>query len=379
MVENLNIENLVYVIECNSSNGCTVGGIVGSLEEHSVIRNCTVDENSMISVINNSSTDSHICVGGICGTVNYSLALIEGCENRASTSVSSPMNTSAGQVKIGGIAGNCPKIVNCINYGTISYTGIGHAGGIAGTSENIVSCSNYGDITLYCDERDGVRLTGGIVADCTTVINCINCGDIRINNSKQHDNYVGGICGTASDIIRCVNYGNIFQEDGSLARTAGIVGRGRGGTVDSCINHGNIDGCGIVGSRGYGGNLIKIKDCINIGCVSGESASGIIYFGGSTNLNILAINCINIGTVSDTSWRGGASIILGEPSSESIVAENCYTNHLYIHDYQHSGVEQCTIEQLSTKEFYTDVLGWSEEIWDFSELDAENEKYPKLK
>ena len=72
---------------------------------------------------------------------------------------------------------------------------------------------------------------------------------------------------------------------------------------------------------------------------------------------------------------------MGEPSfgSESIVAENCYTNHLYNHDSQHNGVEKCTAEQLSTKTFYTETLGWSENIWDFSELDAENEKYPKLK
>ena len=35
-----------------------------------------------------------------------------------------------------------------------------------------------------------------------------------------------------------------------------------------------------------------------------------------------------------------------------------------------------SIEQLNSKEFYTDVLGWSEDDWDFSELDVENGKCP---
>lgn len=41
--------------------------------------------------------------------------------------------------------------------------------------------------------------------------------------------------------------------------------------------------------------------------------------------------------------------------------------------------DPCTAEQLNAKAFYTETLGWSEEIWDFSELDVANGKIPVLK
>ena len=47
-------------------------------------------------------------------------------------------------------------------------------------------------------------------------------------------------------------------------------------------------------------------------------------------------------------------------------------------DGKYNGIT-CTIDQLNSKSFYTETLGWSEDIWDFSELDVENGKYPKLK
>ena len=46
--------------------------------------------------------------------------------------------------------------------------------------------------------------------------------------------------------------------------------------------------------------------------------------------------------------------------------------------YNENGVD-CTVEQLNSKAFYTETLGWSEDVWDFSELDVENRKYPILK
>ena len=39
----------------------------------------------------------------------------------------------------------------------------------------------------------------------------------------------------------------------------------------------------------------------------------------------------------------------------------------------------CTEEQLGAKTFYTETLGWSEDVWSFSNLDADDGKYPMLK
>ena len=36
-------------------------------------------------------------------------------------------------------------------------------------------------------------------------------------------------------------------------------------------------------------------------------------------------------------------------------------------------------EKMNDKSFYTDVLGWDEEVWDLDDLDIANGKYPTLK
>ena len=387
IVENLSVENLIYIIEHSNNKECTVGGIVGLLGWQSIISNCTIDENSIISVINNGTVTFPINVGGISGSVNTSFALISGCENRAAISVSKPMNSGVGYVSLGGIAGRCPTIVDCENYGAISYIGMDHVGGIAGESASIISCKNYGEITVYCEETEHWSdcQTGGIAAVCTEISDCVNYGDICVKEATTiltHQYYVGGICGSTFKTTECVNFGNIIQKGTIRALAAGIVGYGSDGIVENCINYGDIDGCGIVGSRGGGSSgLLTIRDCINIGDVSGYNASGIFYFGGSSGLDVYVENCVNIGIVNDLSSRGGAGIILGEATfgSESIVADNCYTKNIYLCDTKFDDVHQCTADQLNSKEFYTETLGWSEDVWDFSELDFENGKYPKLK
>ena len=65
---------------------------------------------------------------------------------------------------------------------------------------------------------------------------------------------------------------------------------------------------------------------------------------------------------------------MGRVESSAIIT-NCYS--LVAGDGNNG--EPCTVEQLNSKEFYTETLGWSEDVWDFSELDIENGKYPKLK
>ena len=39
----------------------------------------------------------------------------------------------------------------------------------------------------------------------------------------------------------------------------------------------------------------------------------------------------------------------------------------------------CSLEQLNSGLFYSEVLDWDETIWDFSDLDFENGKMPTLK
>ena len=53
--------------------------------------------------------------------------------------------------------------------------------------------------------------------------------------------------------------------------------------------------------------------------------------------------------------------------------ENCYT----IIESQYAN--HMEISQLNLKAFYTDTLGWDEDIWNFEDLDFENGKTPTLK
>jgi hypothetical protein len=91
------------------------------------------------------------------------------------------------------------------------------------------------------------------------------------------------------------------------------------------------------------------------------------------------INCINNGNVSanitEPDYTASVGGLVGIGSVDTIVnITNSYALEIF-----NSYGEICTIEQLNSKFFYTETLGWSEDIWDFSELDVKNGKYPKLK
>ena len=85
-------------------------------------------------------------------------------------------------------------------------------------------------------------------------------------------------------------------------------------------------------------------------------------------------NSTNSGAISSDYCAGG--LIGYVDSSSTITITNSYS--LTSGNGSKNGTP-CTVEQLNSKAFYTEVLGWSEDVWDFSELDIENGKYPKLK
>lgn len=56
-------------------------------------------------------------------------------------------------------------------------------------------------------------------------------------------------------------------------------------------------------------------------------------------------------------------------SGNVTVIEKCYSLNIISYEYCIS----CASYQLNSKEFYIETLEWSEDIWDFSELDVESE------
>ncbi len=196
--------------------------------------------------------------------------------------------------------------------------------------------------------RMNVGAVGGLVGSGATITNSSNAADIQVIGENDPSFYVGGIAGYGT-VEHCTNNGSISANSETYNNyyVGGIVGRGN---ATNCTNNGSISGDnagGIVG--GYG----DAANCINNGSVSGDIVGGIA----GDAYNRALENCINItSNVQQISGNGRGTIT------------NCYTLG-----------NNVTVEQLNSKSFYTDTLGWSEEIWNLDDLDIENGKYPTLK
>ena len=106
--------------------------------------------------------------------------------------------------------------------------------------------------------------------------------------------------------------------------TGGIAGAADGGTFENCANQCEVQGGttendtigGIIGFAYFGDTLI-VRDCYNVGNITGRHAGGII---GLCNNRLETIrNCYNAGTVTGTANAGA---IIGNYSSNKIY--NCY-------------------------------------------------------
>lgn len=127
---------------------------------------------------------------------------------------------------------------------------------------------------------------------------------------------------------------------------------------------------GLIGGD-YDG-AITMLNCRNYGTVAGNGslieAGGLV---GTFSVGTIQ-SCFDSGTIT-SGWRAGGMI--GRDESGTSTVNNSYTTKVYNTVFD----VLCTTEQLNTASFYTDTLGWSTEVWDFSDLDVANGKYPKLK
>ena len=161
-------------------------------------------------------------------------------------------------------------------------------------SATIKNLTVAGSVTY--SSGDGI-VYGGIVgcANSSTIENCTN----RCTVTGTWD--AGGIVGWSvdSDIIGCANFGNIS----SPFRSGGICGRITG----------QVDAYGIDAT---------IRDCYNVGMVSGKYAGGITGQSDSGNIDILIANCYNVGSLHGSSDRGEIIGDLSGPICTTI--DNCY-------------------------------------------------------
>ena len=317
------IQNTVYV-----------GGVIGYNEGAALDKVLT---SGTITIANHSSSFNSYS-GGIVG---YTLVDdISNCENRA--------NITAKTVA-GGIIGykeataELNRFIDNNNSGTIDAN---IAGGIIGDGVLCLAeeCYNTGAVT-------GVKFAGGIVGRnyyASILDKCYNTGTISITStSPTQFDAAGGIIGSVvihseyfigtTEITNSYNQGNVD----SKKKAGGIIGSCNNGgigkiDIQNCYNSGNIKGVDYAGGIGGAVSGISIKQCINHGTIS--------------NATVRATLCYPLmnPTISDCYYSSGTSGI--------------------------DAIQGTKITEKYSKDFYTQTMFWSNEIWNFYD-----DKLPTLK
>ena len=182
----------------------------------------------------------------------------------------------------------------------------------------------------------------GTVAGCTygaTIDNCNIDSVIELYSAKN----AGGITGNGGTISNSSYQGTINQLDESFVHIGGISGTNND-VISSCEFSGTLNGKGYAGGIvGYGAN---VKDSVNKGAVSGETAGGIsgrVYAAGTNaeieNPQYIIENSINEGEVTAAALAGGIVGWMGNDESDIAVSViNCENKGQVICDEAAAGI-----------------------------------------
>lgn len=247
------IENCYANVSMEKASGA--GGIAGTLEGSSIVRNCVSDCNingtgeaiggiagSTEAVDNNSDIQITRCTnngnivsakwktGGILGNGNSCKVLISRCINDGAITTNMK-GTSSYKHAVGGILGYAEGLAacsECVNRGDITGLGQTYAqGGIAGTVTRgtISNCYNIGRIysesTSKWAELAGIANLGTNISAISTVTNCYNIGKIEVSESFISGNK-GGVIGYGRADTNSIS--NSYCSDESVAGIGGVAG-----------------------------------------------------------------------------------------------------------------------------------------------------------
>ena len=172
----------------------------------------------------------------------------------------------------------------------------------------------------------------GVLAGCDRLDAVIENCQVEATMEIYGSGDVGGIIGnaTGTTLTDCSFAGSITQMDEGSSNIGGISGSS--GTITGCINAGTLTGCGYTG--GIVGYADIVKDCSNLGNVTGDTAGGIagrLYAAGTgleiENPELGVENCVNEAQVTGISMAGGIVGWMGnDESGISMYVENCENN-----------------------------------------------------
>ncbi len=364
VIENLNIEGARFVIKQEVTDGnndyyLNVGCIAATTNGMVVIENCTVDETTYINIDHYNGS-----VGGIFGyTYEKETAYrgkISNCINNGYIAANQSYDYRLVVQSVGGIAGRFPYVINCTNNGTV--IGKEAVGGILGEAQEqafgglIAGCVNNGSVS-------GHLYIGGIVGRTyVTITDCENFGNVEGSYL-----YIGGIAGSLGKnnfilVSTCTNNGTISGSS-YVGGIIGIIGFGVYNPITNCVNNGNVTAeekaGGIIGHHKSPKEELTVEKCVNNGTITAQTGAGGII----GRIKDTVVDCVNTGTVTGYTSNGGE--IVGENLG---TITNCYILG-----------QNVTATELSSKAFYTDVLGFDETIWDLDDLNAAAGKFPALR
>ena len=378
VIQNLNMERVTIIADVTADDGNKYDVYCGALAAFSPyqlnIIGCTVDEYSVISV--KSTNKDSTFVGGLVGYI-YSGVSITIADSTNSGSVSSNCDY------VGGLAGYITTsdspvmITGCTNAGNVS--GNDYVGGLLGYvadyhfSIRITDCTNTGKVS-------GNDLVGGLVGMAYSTASILITGNTN-TGSVSGNGSVGGLLGVVNSAFSTVitgstNVGSVSGND----NVGGLVGCADYTiTITNCANSGSIFGSYATGGFiGGAAHAVAITGSTNSGTVSGGNSTGgflgHIHFYDEFNFSFTITDCTNTGSVSGDVNVGH---LVGYSYSQPQITNSYSLEGLDY--YEGYNGDTCTTEQLNSKEFYTDTLSWSEDIWDLSELDIENGKCPTIK
>ena len=242
----------------------------------------------------------------------------------------------------------------------------------------------------------------GLIGYNTGVIRNVNVSNFTcdINNSTTTSVYVGGIAGWNTGVIeRCSSVGGNISISTSYERDAGLIAGISSGKIKNCFAKGSIyitqsaQNTNLALAGGISAvNRGEISNCFANASLYAysyydssykDSFSGIAALICAQNNGATAIvkNCVVMGNVSKGNYATGDIVAY---VSDGATVTNCYRDeNTTIAIDGNIGAKTYattkTLSGLSSSTFYSVTLGWDSAIWNYTNVNVANGKYPTLK
>ena len=257
-------------------------------------------------------------------------------------------------------------------------TFIGHFNGNNHTISNLnaVMFENLTTATIENLGISGGSVTGnsnkGILSNQirNSVVQKVYLSDVSVTNTT---NEVGGLAGNIENsTVKEVSLENInVSADNTVG---GIAGQIKNTTVENCLVTGKVKGTlnhGSLGARaggitGWLHTNSTVKGCyvnVQIESPKAQGSGGII--GGPDSGNVRIENSVSLSTGANAYRIAGFSVLNNCANIYELDTSSSTTN---MNTGNTGKVKSVTAEQAKNKNFYVSDLGWSEEVWDFTNI-----------